>query len=100
MILTQNFKILAKYKIFKTEDNVPVGKLKEKLWEKVKFFGILKVAEERSRIRSWIRIRYSEVRIRGSGSAPKCHGSPTMLNSQQSIKTGKQNKTKQNRPKK
>ena len=40
------------------------------------FFGILKVTEERSRIR--IRIHYSEVRIRGSGSAPKCHGFPTL----------------------
>jgi hypothetical protein len=35
-----------------------------------------KVTEERSQIR--IRIRWSEVRIRGSGSAPKCHGSPTL----------------------
>jgi hypothetical protein len=36
------------------------------------YFHILKVTEEKSRIRSW-----SEVRILGSrsGSAPKCHGS-------------------------
>jgi hypothetical protein len=41
-----------------------------------KFFkNILKVTEGRCRIR--IRIHWSEVRIRGSGSAPKCHGSPT-----------------------
>jgi hypothetical protein len=46
------------------------------------FFCILKINEERSPIRSWIRIRirihWSEERIRrsGSGSAPKCHGSP------------------------
>jgi hypothetical protein len=33
------------------------------------FFYILKVTEERSRIRSRIRIHYS-------GYAPKCHGSP------------------------
>jgi hypothetical protein len=45
------------------------------------FFCILKTIEERSRIWSWIRIRIqlSEVRIRGSGSAPKCHGSPTVV---------------------
>jgi hypothetical protein len=43
------------------------------------FFGILKVSEERSRIRRWIRILQSEVRIRRSGSAPKCHVSPTLL---------------------
>ncbi len=33
-----------------------------------KFFCILIVTKERSRIRSWIRIHYSEVRIRGSRS--------------------------------
>jgi hypothetical protein len=46
---------------------------------------ILKINAERSRI--WIRIQsririwihYSEVRIRGSGSAPKSQGSPTLL---------------------
>jgi hypothetical protein len=35
--------------------------------------GILKATEEKGRIR--IRIRQSVVRICGSGSAPKCHGS-------------------------
>ncbi len=39
------------------------------------FFCILKVTEERS----WIRILKSEVRIRGSGSVPKFHGSPTLV---------------------
>jgi hypothetical protein len=38
--------------------------------------SILKVTDEKSRIR--IRIRLSEVRIRGSGSVPKCHGSATL----------------------
>jgi hypothetical protein len=35
----------------------------------LKKFGILKITEEKSRIRSWIRIRilYSEVRIQRSG---------------------------------
>ncbi len=44
-------------------------------------FCILKVTDERSRIWSWIEIRIhnSEVWIRGSGSAPKCHGSPTLV---------------------
>ncbi len=41
--------------------------------------GILKVTEERSRIRSWIRIRQSEVLIGGSVSTPKCHGSVTPI---------------------
>ncbi len=56
--------------------NVPVCKLKEKKYEQI-FFAF---TEERSRIRSWIQIwiHYSEVRILGSGSAPKCHGSPTL----------------------
>jgi hypothetical protein len=35
----------------------------------------LKVTDENIRIR--IRIRWSETRIRGSGSVPKCHGSAT-----------------------
>jgi hypothetical protein len=39
------------------------------------------MTEERSWIQSWIRIHYTEVRIRGSGSgsAPKCYGSATLL---------------------
>jgi hypothetical protein len=45
---------MAKNLIFKTEDNVPAGKLKYE--ETNIFFCILKVTEERSRIRSWIRI--------------------------------------------
>jgi hypothetical protein len=45
------------------------------------FFCVLEVTEERSQIRSWIRIRIqlSEVRIRGSGSEPKCYRSPTLV---------------------
>jgi hypothetical protein len=39
------------------------------------FVGVLKVTNKKRRIRSWIRIRLSEVRIRGSGSVLKCHGS-------------------------
>jgi hypothetical protein len=56
---------------------------KEKKY-KTGYFYFLKVTEERSRIRSWIRIRtriwihLSDVRIRGSGSATKCHGPPTL----------------------
>jgi hypothetical protein len=41
------------------------------------FFFTLNVTEERSCI--WIRIHKLEVRIPGSGSAPKCHGSPTQV---------------------
>jgi hypothetical protein len=40
----------------KTEDNVPVSKLEEKKYEE-NIFCILKVTEDRSRIRSWIRSR-------------------------------------------
>jgi hypothetical protein len=39
------------------------------------FVVILKVTDEQSRVRS--QIRKSEVRIRGSGSVPICHGSGT-----------------------
>jgi hypothetical protein len=39
------------------------------------FVRILKVFDEKSRIRK----RKSVVRIRGSGSAPKSHGSTTLL---------------------
>ncbi len=46
------------------------------------FFSILKVTDENSRSRFRIRIRRSEVRIRGSrcgfGSVPKCRGSATL----------------------
>jgi hypothetical protein len=38
----------------------------------------LKVNDENSRIQSRIRIHWSEARIRGSGSVPKCHGSATL----------------------
>jgi hypothetical protein len=48
------------------------NKQKRKLF----FVGILKVTDEKSRIR--IPIRMSVERIRGSGSIPKCHGSTTM----------------------
>jgi hypothetical protein len=41
--------------MFKTEDNVLAGK--KKIWEKIVFFCILKVPAERSRFRSWFRIR-------------------------------------------
>ncbi len=62
---------------------MPVSKLKKKYEEKKSVFCSLKVTEERSRIRSRnrsrIRIHYSEVRIWGSGSVPKCQGSPTLL---------------------
>ncbi len=40
---------------------------------------ILMVTDEKSRIRSKIRIRKSVVRIRGSGSVPICHGSTTLV---------------------
>jgi hypothetical protein len=45
-----------------TEDNVPAGKLKEKIIKKY-FFASLK----------------SQKKGVGSGFAPKCHGSPTLV---------------------
>jgi hypothetical protein len=45
---------IAKYLIFKSEDNVPAGKLYE---ENKYFFCILTVTEEKSLIRNGIRIR-------------------------------------------
>jgi hypothetical protein len=45
---------------------------KKKKYEKIFFY--LEATEERSRIQ----IHLSEVRIRGSGSTPKCHESPTL----------------------
>jgi hypothetical protein len=49
------------------------------------FFGILKVTEERSRIRSWIRIQININQRYGFGcrSAPKRHGSPTLAASKE-----------------
>jgi hypothetical protein len=44
--------------------------------QKKYFFGIVKVTDENSRIRIWI--RKSVVRIRKSGSGPKWHGSGTL----------------------
>jgi hypothetical protein len=42
---------------FKSEDNVPVGKLEEENMEKNNCFCILTITEVRSRMRSWIWIR-------------------------------------------
>jgi len=43
------------------------------------FIGVLQVTDEKSRIRSRIRNLLSKVRIRGSGSVPKCHESGTLV---------------------
>jgi hypothetical protein len=52
---------------------------KEKKYEK-NFFCILKVSEERSRIRSSDPKLDPDPLVRGTipGTAPKCHGSPTL----------------------
>jgi hypothetical protein len=48
---------------------------------KIKYFvGVMKVTDENGRIRTPIRL--SKVRIPGSGSAPKCHGSSTLPDSE------------------
>ncbi len=55
---------------------------KHKNFEKKLFLdAVMKVADENSRIRS--RINWSEVRIRGFESVPKCHRSATMVKTQQ-----------------
>ncbi len=45
------------------------------------FIGSLKVSDENSRIR----IHYSEARIPGSGSVPKCHRSATLIKDQNHV---------------
>jgi hypothetical protein len=58
---------LAKNKNFKTEDNMPVDKLKETNMKKGR------------KRKKGVGSGSTEVWIRGSGSTPKCHGSPTLL---------------------
>ncbi len=72
-ILKQNFS--KKYFFFRLKIMCLWARYKKNI--KKYFFCILKINEERSRIRS--RIHLSEERIRGSGSAPNCPGSPTLL---------------------
>ncbi len=63
----------------KTDANVASKNNKQKKLEKKLIFGWLasqKATDDKSRIR--IRIRKSWVRIRGSGSVLKCHGSKTL----------------------
>jgi hypothetical protein len=65
-------KILAKILIFKTADNMPAVKLKEKNMKKKYFFGILQVNEERRQIHGTgidprIRIRTKMSRIPNTG---------------------------------
>jgi hypothetical protein len=62
--------------------NVPSKSIKQKYREKKKgifFVGLLKVTEEKNRIRSRIPIRKSAELIRGSGPVQKCHGSTTLV---------------------
>jgi hypothetical protein len=60
--------------------------ISRKTRKKIVFVGVLKVNDENSRIR----IHWSEARIRGSGSVPKCHGSTTLLKTY--LKTSKNSK--------
>ncbi len=56
--------------------NVPSKSNKQKNLERNKFFvGVLAVKDENSRTWGRIRIPWSEARIRGSSSIPKCHRS-------------------------
>jgi hypothetical protein len=48
-------------------------------FKKYFFDGVLKVNDEKNRIRIRIRIHLSEAWISGSGSTQKCHGSATLL---------------------
>jgi hypothetical protein len=60
----------------KNDVNVPSKSKKQKnSARKFVFVDVLKVTDENSKIR----IHYSEIWIHGSGSAPKFHGSATLL---------------------
>jgi hypothetical protein len=73
--LTQNF---SKKYIFKTEDNVPPGKLKEKNMAKTNFFAYLKFLKKG--VGSGVVSGSGSIRQRcGSESAAKYHGSPTLV---------------------
>jgi hypothetical protein len=70
--------LLGDFLSLKTDVNVPTESNKQNKLEKNLFFvSILEVTDEKSRIRSWIWIRKSNVLIRGSGSVLKCLGSGT-----------------------
>ncbi len=59
--------------------NVHSKRNRHKNFRKFNFiFGILKITGEKRRSRICIRVRYSNVRIRWSGSIPKCYGSGTL----------------------
>jgi hypothetical protein len=62
----------------KTDVNVPTGSTGNKQNNSVKnhiFVGIFKVTDEKS----MIRIRNRSVRIQGSGSVSKCHGTGPLI---------------------
>ncbi len=82
-ILTQNF---GKKSNFLDWRSCACGQFVRKKYENKICFCILKINEERI----WIRIHYSEVRIRGpgSGSASKCHGSTTPVSTKESVSWG------------
>jgi hypothetical protein len=60
-------------------------KLQNAIIKEKNLVAILKVTDEKKRIRSRIRsrIRQSEVRIRGSGSVPRCYGSVILFQTDQ-----------------
>ncbi len=79
-IIKTVFSLLCDFLSLKDDVNVPSKSNKQNnLGKKLFFVGILKVTDEKSRSQSWIRISLSEVRIRGSGSIPKCYGSRTLV---------------------
>jgi hypothetical protein len=74
--------VLASWPSVKNYVNVPLKSNEQKNFFLNKFFvGVLKVSDENSRIRIRIRIRihWSEARIRGSGSTPKCYEIATLF---------------------
>jgi hypothetical protein len=58
-----------------------VGNKQKNLEKKIYFVGIMKVTEEKSRIRIRISVSGFVSQWCGSGSVPKCHGSTTQLKS-------------------
>jgi hypothetical protein len=72
---------LTSFSLFKTDVNVPLKSNKQKEKKTYFFVDTLSATDEESRIR----IPMSVVRIHGSGSVPKCHGSTTLVLRQHSI---------------
>jgi hypothetical protein len=83
-LISTDFWLLYDFLSVKNDANVPSKSKKQKT---IFLVDILKVPDEKSRIRSWIRSRIHSLGVgirrsrSGSGSVPKCHGSGTLVHS-------------------